>query len=40
MAMEDETCLAVVNEILQSRPIPKRQFDAGFLKHRNTSSGW
>ena len=40
MAMEDETCLAIVNEILQSRPTPKRQFDAGFLKRRNTSSGW
>lgn len=41
MAMEDETALAVVNEILQSpKAVKKRQYDSKFLQRRPTSSGW
>ena len=40
MAMEDETCLSFVNEVLNSTPSKKRVFDQTILKRRPTSSQW
>ena len=38
-AMEDETALAIVDEILQSKP-HSRNYDLNFLRKRSTSSRW
>ena len=38
-AMEDETALAIVDEILQSKP-HSRNYDLNFLRKRSTSSKW
>lgn len=38
-AMENESALAVVDEILHSRP-PARNYDLDFIKKRNTASRW